>query len=242
MPAERLQKLLAAAGFGSRRSCETLILEGRIAVNGTTVTELGSKADVSCDSITVDGRPVTMPKLVYVLMNKPAGVVTSVADPHASRTVMNLLPRLPAPVYPVGRLDKDTEGALLLTNDGDLAHRLTHPRYGVPKTYRAIVSSLPDDSALERLRGGMKLEDGITGPAKVTVLGQDRQTGSCTLEIVIHEGRKRQVRRMLEAVGHPVLKLVRAHFGPLSTFKLPRGACRMLSKPEVARLRKMVGL
>jgi 23S rRNA pseudouridine2605 synthase len=238
--AERLQKLLAAAGFGSRRACEVLILEGRVSVNGKVVTELGTKADLSSDVIEVDGKPIHRPRLLYVLMNKPPGYVTTVKDPHASRSVMQLLPELPARVFPVGRLDKDTAGVLLFTNDGALANRLMHPSHGVRKTYRAVVGSTPSDAALERLRKGVRLEDGMTAPAEVRVLGQDRKSGRCTLELVLKEGRKRQVRRMLEAVGHPVEELVRTRFGPLSAYRLPKGACRMLSKAEVERLQKIV--
>ncbi|GMV36124.1 MAG: putative RNA pseudouridine synthase [Fimbriimonadales bacterium] len=240
--AERLQKLLAAAGYGSRRACEVLILEGRVSVNGTVVTELGAKADLTTDVIAVDGKPIARPRLLYVLMNKPPGYVTTVRDPRAGRSVMQLLPDLPTRVFPVGRLDKDTSGVLLFTNDGDLANRLTHPSHGVRKTYRAVVGSTPSDATLERLRKGVRLEDGMTAPAEVRVLGQDRKSGRCTLELVIKEGRKRQVRRMLEAVGHPVEELTRTRFGPLSTYRLPKGACRMLSNVEVERLYRLVGL
>jgi len=239
--AERLQKLLAAAGYGSRRACEVLILEGRVSVNGAVVTELGSKADLSSDVVAVDGKLIPRPRLLYVLMNKPAGYVTTVRDPHASRSVMQLLPELPARVFPVGRLDKETSGVLLFTNDGALANRLTHPSHGVPKTYRAVVKTTPSDAALEKLRKGVRLEDGMTAPADVRVLGQDRKSGRCTLELVLKEGRNRQVRRMLEAVGHPVEELARTRFGPLSTHRLPKGACRMLSKAEVERLLRLVG-
>lgn len=240
--AERLQKLLAAAGYGSRRSCEVLILEGRVTVNGSVVTELGSKADPSCDVIAVDGKPIPHLRHVYVLMNKPPGYVTTVKDPHSKRSVMQLLPDLPVRVFPVGRLDKDTSGVLLFTNDGALANRLTHPSHGVRKTYRAVVASAPSDATLERLRKGVRLDDGMTAPAEVRVLGQDRKSGRCTLEIVLKEGRKRQVRRMLEAVGHPVEELTRTRFGPLSAYRIPKGACRMLSKVEVDRLKKLVGM
>jgi 23S rRNA pseudouridine2605 synthase len=239
---ERLQKLLAFAGYGSRRKCELLMLEGRVTVNGAIITELGTKADIDEDAIAVDGKRLQAPKLVYVLMNKPVGVVTTMSDPRAGKTVADLLPRLPAQVHPVGRLDRDTEGALLLTNDGQLTNRLTHPRYGVEKTYRVVIDCAPSAKEIEKLENGVKLVDGRTAPARARLLGIDGQTGHATVELTIHEGRNRQVRRMLEAVGHKVIGLRRTAFGGLTSYKLPKGACRLLSRQEVAKLKKHVGL
>jgi len=239
--AERLQKLLAAAGFGSRRSCEQLIVEGRVRVNGHVVTELGSKAEES-DRVTVNGRTVSQQKHTYLLMNKPVGYVTTVSDPRARQTVMELLPKLGVQLHPVGRLDKDTEGALIFTNDGELTNRLTHPRYGVEKVYRALVLEDPTEDRLERVRAGVWLSEGKTAPAKVRVLGANTREGGTALEITIGEGKNREVRRILAAVGLTCKKLKRTRIGNLSTFKLPRGYCRMLTKVELNKLKKMVGL
>jgi 23S rRNA pseudouridine2605 synthase len=240
--AERLQKLLAAAGYGSRRACETLILRGRVSIDGEIVTELGTRADLSRQTVAVDGKPIRAPKPIYLLMNKPTGYVTTMSDPHAPRTVARLLPELPAQVHPVGRLDRDTDGVLLFTNDGSLTQRLSHPRYGVEKTYRAAVSKRPGEAALTTLRSGVALEDGKTAPAKVRVLSEAPRAGRCTLEITIHEGRNRQVRRMLAAVGCQVERLTRTRVGNLTAHKLPRGACRLLSQKELAGLRRLAGL
>jgi len=205
---ERLHKVLAAAGVASRREAERMIAAGQVAIDGETVTEMGVKVDPEKHAITVAGRPGAIPRRkTYVLLNKPGGYVTTRADPHAGRTVMDLLRDVDVPVHPVGRLDKDTEGALIVTNDGELTQLLTHPRHGVPKIYQAHVQGVPGEKALERLRTGIRLEEGMTAPAQVRVLfaGEDR----AVLEITLHEGRKRQVRRMLEAVGHPVRYLRR---------------------------------
>ncbi|MDH7569229.1 MAG: pseudouridine synthase, partial [Armatimonadota bacterium] len=167
---ERLQKILAGAGIASRRHSERLIAEGRVAVDGQVVTEMGTKVDPERHTITVDGRPVVAPKHVYLLLNKPRGYVTTRWDPHAARTVMELVRDVPVPVHPVGRLDKDTEGLLLLTNDGEFTHLLTHPRHQVPKVYVAHVKGYPDEEALQRLRTGVRLEGELTAPARVRVL------------------------------------------------------------------------
>ncbi|NLB96658.1 MAG: rRNA pseudouridine synthase [Armatimonadetes bacterium] len=235
---ERLHKVLAAAGVASRREAERLIAAGQVAVDGKTVTEMGVKVDPEKHAISVAGRPVTIPRRkTYVLLNKPGGYVTTRADPHAGRTVMDLLRDLDVPVHPVGRLDKDTEGALIVTNDGELTQLLTHPRHGVPKIYQAHVQGVPDEKALEALRTGVRLEDGLTAPAQVRLLyaGEDR----AVLEITLHEGRKRQVRRMLDAVGHPVRYLRRVAIGPVSVRKLPLGAWRYLTQKEVHALMRM---
>lgn len=230
---ERLQKVLAKAGLGSRRVCEQLIDEGRVEVNGQ-VAMLGRRVDPERDRVTVDG--VTIPLragLVYYLLNKPAKVVTTASDPEGRPTVVELVPSEPR-VFPVGRLDWDTEGLLLLTNDGDLAHGLTHPSRGVPKTYLAEVSGVPSRGTVRRLREGVDLDDGRTAPAKAR-LAQSTPTGAA-LEIVIHEGRNRQVRRMCEAVGHPVRRLVRTRFGPLHDNRLAPGQWRPLTQAEIRAL------
>jgi 23S rRNA pseudouridine2605 synthase len=230
---DRLQKVLAQAGLGSRRVCEVLIDEGRVEVNGE-VARLGRRVDPEHDRVTVDGVLIPVRSgLVYYLLNKPAKVVTTASDPEGRPTVVDLVPAEPR-VFPVGRLDWDTEGILLLTNDGDLAHGLTHPSRGVPKTYLAEVSGVPSRGALRRLREGVDLDDGRTAPAKAR-LAQATPMGSA-LEIVIHEGRNRQVRRMCEAIGHPVRRLVRTRFGPLHENRLAPGQWRVLTQAEIRAL------
>jgi 23S rRNA pseudouridine2605 synthase len=230
---ERLQKVLARAGLGSRRACEELIDAGRVRVNGEVAT-LGRRVDPEHDRVTLDGVTVSVrPGLVYYLLNKPAKVVTTARDPEGRPTVVDLVPGEPR-VFPVGRLDWDTEGLLLLTNDGDLAHGLTHPSRGVPKTYLAEVTGSPGRAALRRLREGVDLEDGRTAPARARVT-QTTPTGAA-VEIVIHEGRNRQVRRMCEAVGHPVRRLVRTRFGPLRDNRLAPGQWRSLTPAEIRAL------
>lgn len=230
---ERLQKVLAKAGLGSRRACEQLIDEGRVAVNGQRAA-LGRRVDPHRDRITVDGVTIPVrPGLVYYLLNKPAKVLTTASDPEGRPTVVELVPAEPR-VFPVGRLDWDTEGLLLLTNDGDLADALTHPSRGVPKTYLAEVTGVPSRGAVRRLREGVDLDDGRTAPAQAR-LAQTTPTGAA-LEIVIHEGRNRQVRRMCEAVGHPVRRLVRTRFGPLRDNRLAPGQWRVLTQSEIRAL------
>ena len=230
---DRLQKVLAQAGLGSRRACEILIDEGRVEVNGE-VARLGRRVNPEHDRVSVDGVTIPVrPGLVYYLLNKPAKVVTTASDPEGRPTVVDLVPAEPR-VFPVGRLDWDTEGLLLLTNDGDLAHGLTHPSRGVPKTYLAEVSGVPSRGALRQLREGIDLDDGRTAPAKAR-LAQTTPTGSA-LEIVIHEGRNRQVRRMCEAIGHPVRRLVRTRFGPLHGNRLAPGQWRPLTQAEIRAL------
>jgi 23S rRNA pseudouridine2605 synthase len=230
-PGERLQKVLAQAGLGSRRACEELIADGRVTVNGAVAT-LGMRADPDVDAIEVDGARIGVREgLVHYLLNKPAGVVTTASDPQDRPTVVGLVPAEPR-VYPVGRLDADTEGLLVLTNDGELAHRLTHPSFGVDKEYLADVTGAPSRGALRRLREGVELEDGRTAPARVSLVGDH------TLRITIHEGRNRQVRRMCEAVGHPVRRLVRVRIGPLVDRRLPPGEWRSLTQAEVRALER----
>jgi 23S rRNA pseudouridine2605 synthase len=228
---ERLQKVLAQAGLGSRRSCEELIADGRVTVNGEVAT-LGTRADPEVDAIEVDGARVGVRQgLVHYLLNKPKGVVTTASDPQGRPTVVEIVPAEPR-VYPVGRLDVDTEGLLVLTNDGELAHRLTHPSYGVDKEYLADVEGAPSRGALRRLREGVDLDDVRTAPARVSLVGDH------TLRITIHEGRNRQVRRMCEAVGHPVRRLVRVRIGPLADRRLPPGEWRPLTQAEVRELER----
>lgn len=228
---ERLQKVLARAGIGSRRHNEELIAAGRVTVNGE-VAMLGRRVDTDHDRVEVDGVPIGVREgLVYYLLNKPRGVMTTASDPHAERTVVELVPTEPR-VFPVGRLDTDTEGLLLLTNDGDLTHRLTHPSFGVEKTYVAHVRGAPTPAAVRALRQGVELDDGLTAPAKVALAPPD------VLTITIHEGRNRQVRRMCDAVGHPVVRLVRTRIGPLQDRSLSPGTWRPLTTDEVRALER----
>jgi 23S rRNA pseudouridine2605 synthase len=230
MTAERLQKVLAAAGYGSRRVCEELIAARRVTVNGD-VAVLGRRVDADADRVEVDGTPVpTRPGLVHYLLNKPRGVVSTARDTHGRRTVVGLVPAEPR-VFPVGRLDAETEGLLVLTNDGDLAQLLTHPRHGVEKEYLAHVDGgRVSAGALRRLREGIDLEDGPTAPATVS------QPEPGVLRLTIHEGRNRQVRRMFDAVGHPVLRLVRLRIGPVFDRHLAPGEWRPLTVAEVHSL------
>ncbi|HEV3401680.1 MAG TPA: pseudouridine synthase [Acidimicrobiales bacterium] len=226
---ERLQKVLALAGLGSRRACEELIADGRVTVDGE-VAALGRRVDPETARVAVDGVPVTVrPGVVYYLLNKPVGVVTTASDPQGRTTVVDLVPAEPR-VFPVGRLDADTEGLLLLTNDGDLAHRLTHPSFGVEKEYLVEVEGTPTRGDLRRLREGVELDDGPTAPARVSLVAPN------AVRMVIHEGRKRQVRRMCAAVGHPVVRLVRTRIGPLVDRRLPPGQWRPLAVEEVRAL------
>ena len=232
---ERLQKVLARHGFGSRRTCEDLIADERVTVNGE-VAELGRRVDVLHDEVAVDGAVVGIqPGLVYHLLNKPTGVVTTANDPQGRPTVVELVPDEPR-VFPVGRLDVDTEGLLLLTNDGSLTHRLTHPSYGVEKEYLAeVAGGRPSRGALRALREGVELEDGRTAPARASLVGDH------AIRLVIHEGRNRQVRRMCEAVGHPVRRLVRVRIGPITDRTLAPGRWRPLTTDEVRALERAAG-
>ena len=233
----RLNAYLARAGVASRRRADELIREGRVRVNGEPgeLNTVVGKRDV----VEVDGERVALQRLAYVLLNKPAGVVTTASDPHVRQTVVDLVPAEPR-VVPVGRLDVDTTGALLLTNDGDLAHRLAHPRYGVPKVYEADVEGSLSSDDLARLRAGIELEDGLTAPAHARVVA--RGTRSSRIELTLHEGRKHQVKRMCEAVGHPVRHLHRSRYAELELDGLDRGQWRELEAEEVSALRLGVGL
>jgi 23S rRNA pseudouridine2605 synthase len=227
---------LAEAGIASRRKCEEIITAGRVQVNGEVVTTLGVKVDPEQDEIQVDGRFINQQKKIYVLLNKPKGVITSSNDPGGRRIVTDYLPGIKERVYPVGRLDYDTEGLLLLTNDGEFAHLLTHPKHHVPKTYKATVKGVPHGTILEKLRNGIQLEDGMTSPAEVEYADINPQTNETVVQITIYEGRNRQVRRMFEAVSFPVIRLARIKFGPLFLTGVPRGKYRHLTDSEVKEL------
>ena len=236
---QRVQKVLAAAGIGSRRACEELIAAGRVTVGGRVVS-LGAKADPTSDIITVDGERVhTNPTLVHLLLNKPPGYVTTVSDPEGRPTVMDLVPANPR-VYPVGRLDRDTEGLLILTNDGELANRLAHPRYEIEKTYVTQIRGSLKRQAARRLLDGVELEDGPARARSVRELGSAED--KTLVELVIAEGRKREVRRMLAAVGLQVLRLARVRIGPLPLGDISPGKFRPLTGAEVRGLYAAVGL
>ena len=236
----RLNKFLAHAGVCSRREADRMIVDGLVRVNGRIVQELGLKIDSSRDRVVADGRTVQAESEgpVFVLLFKPAGPVVSVKDPFGRPTVMDLLPKLAARVYPVGRLDAETDGVLLLTNDGETAHRLTHPRYGVPKVYEALVEGQAAEEDLDKVRRGLFLEGRRTAPARVRVLRRGSDWTLVGLEI--HEGRKREIRKLLEAVGHRVTKLRRVAFAGLTLEGLKPGQWRFLKNREIDRLRKLV--
>jgi len=237
----RLQKILAQAGVASRRASERLILEGRVSVNGTTVRELGTRADPDRDDVRVDGRRIAKPRgHRYILLNKPRGYVTTRSDPQRRRTVLDLLHGVREYVYPVGRLDYDSEGLLLLTNDGDLAARLTHPRHGVPRVYEAEVLGVPDAHDLNRLARGVTIEGRRTQPAQVALIRSHRADRGA-VRITLREGRNRQVRKMFEAIGHPVEALTRVAIGPIRGAGLKPGHWRDLTAAEVRSLRAAAG-
>jgi pseudouridine synthase len=235
----RLQRYLAQCGVASRRNAERLIADGRVSVNGATA-QLGRNIDPETDTVALDGEPVGRDRKVYILLNKPQGVITSTRDTHDRRTVVDCLTGVDTRVYPVGRLDKDVEGALLLTNDGELAYRMTHPKYEVDKVYIAEVKGAMDDATARRLGTGIELDDGMTAPAKVKVL---KRLGKDTLiRLVLHEGRKREVKRMCAAVGHPVMKLRRTAVGELSVRGMKPGHWRHLTDEELGTLRRLTRL
>jgi 23S rRNA pseudouridine2605 synthase len=236
----RLQKFLARAGVASRRGSEDLMTAGRVTVNGKVVTELGAKVDPLVDTVAVDGEAVKVASgPAYFALNKPAGYVTTMSDPHGRPTVAELMPRGHPGLFPVGRLDLDSEGLLLLTTDGDLGVKLLHPRHHVPKTYLATVDGVPDADDLTRLATGVKLDDGLTAPAEVRLVRH--RASRVEVEITIREGRKRQVRRMFSAVGHPVKRLVRTRFGPIELGSLGPGKNVRLTPEQVAALREAAG-
>lgn len=237
---ERLQKVLAQAGVASRRACEELILAGRVTVNGRVIKELGTKVDPEKCKIEVDRRPVGGKEdHVYILLNKPAGYVTTAYDPQGRKTVLDLVTGINARIYPVGRLDLDTSGLLILTNDGTLTNDLIHPSREVKKKYRALVRGIPSEADLEKMRRGLILEDGLTAPAQVRLL--QSAGANALIDVTIHEGRNRQVRRMFGAIGHPVLRLERVAFGFLTLKNLPLGHWRKLTLGEIQKLRRLAG-
>jgi pseudouridine synthase len=232
---ERLNKFLAAAGLASRRGADTLIAAGRVKVNGAVVRELGTQLDPAADRVEVDGRPVVpAPQYEYLILHKPPGYLTTVSDPFDRPTVMKLLPHTKTRIYPVGRLDLDTSGLLFFTNDGALALALTHPRHWIEKEYRALVAGVPSAGELEQLRRGIRLEDGMTAPAKIAI--ERVENGNAMVRIILREGRKRQVKRMLQAVGHPVRTLQRLRMGPLCLGELQPGQYRPPTPEELAQL------
>jgi 23S rRNA pseudouridine2605 synthase len=236
---QRLQKVLAAAGVGSRRHCESIIAAGRVAVNGVVIAELGAKADPDTDAITLDGKPIAAEAKVYILLNKPPGYTSTRSDPHAERTVLDLVKDEKAFLYPVGRLDVDTAGLLMLTNDGEFTKLLTHPSHEIDKTYLAVVSGRVQAHTLDRLGRGVRLEDGQTAPARARLVAYSRDGDASTVEIVIHEGRKRQVRRMFEATGHKVQRLTRTRLGTLDLRGLAEGHSRRLTRKEIGELTRL---
>lgn len=233
---ERLQKVISRAGLASRREAEKLIAAGKVSVNGETVTELGTKVDAR-DRIAVEGKPIKAQSFKYFLLYKPKGVITSAKDERGRKTVLDLLEGVEERVYPVGRLDYNTEGALLLTNDGDLTNRLIHPSYEIRKTYIAKVRGIPSEETLDKLRAGVVLDDGPTAPALVDVTDIDREKGTLSFEITIHEGRNRQIRRMCDAIGYPVRSLRRVRFANLTLEGLRRGQYRALTSREIEALK-----
>ena len=238
---ERLQKILAAKGVASRRQAEQLILGGRVSVNGTIVDTLGEKAEFGVDDIRVDGQPLHGGKLVYYLFHKPRAVVTTLNDPQGRLSLASYLSSLSERVYPVGRLDYNSEGLLLLTNDGELTNRLLHPRYHVPKTYRVIVEGRVSADAAQAFQSGIKLEDGKTAPAQLQRLRYNAETDQTTFELIIHEGKNRQIRRMCQAVNLSVVRLIRIAMSFLTLDGLSPGRMRLLTPSETARLRKEAG-
>ena len=238
---ERLQKILAQAGVASRRKAEELILAGRVTVDGAVVRTLGTKCDPNRVKIAVDGKPIArVEEMYYFLLNKPKGYVSTVSDERGRKTVIDLLPEVGARIYPIGRLDANTEGLLLLTNDGALTNRLLHPSRMIAKAYRAKVSGELDALKLKALRHGVKIDGRDTAPAEVRVFGAT-DTGLTEVEIVIHEGRNRQVRKMFEAVGCDVKSLKRVRFAELTLDGVKRGQCRALTRAEVERLYALAG-
>ena len=233
---ERIQKILSQAGVASRRASEQLMLDGRVTVNRVTIRDLGTKADPTRDDIRVDGRRIRLSdRHRYILLNKPRGYLTTRSDPQRRPTVLDLLSGVREYVYPIGRLDFDSEGLLLLTNDGDLALRITHPRHGIVRVYEAGLLGVPDDHDLRRLARGIVIDGRRTAPADVALIGQ--KSGHGTIRITLREGRNRQVRKMCDAIGHPVDRLRRVAFGPIRDPKLKPGQWRELTGDEVRKLR-----
>ncbi|UCZ54721.1 rRNA pseudouridine synthase [Bacillus shivajii] len=235
---ERLQKVIAQAGITSRRKAEQLIIEGKVQVNGKTVTELGTKVDTNHDEVVVNGVPLEKEEPVYFLLYKPQGVISSVDDDKGRKVVTDFI-ETDQRIYPIGRLDYDTSGLLLLTNDGEFANLLMHPKFKIQKTYIAKIEGIPDRQALKKLEKGIKLDDGKTAPAKAKMIKSDRKKGTSIIELTIHEGRNRQVRRMFDAIGFPVMKLKRERYGFLNLHGLNAGEYRVLKPHEVKQLREL---
>jgi 23S rRNA pseudouridine2605 synthase len=233
---ERLQKVLAHAGLGSRRGCEELILQGRVSINGEIIRQLGTRVDRSTARITVDGETIQLESNVYYAVNKPKGYVSTNVDPSGRPRVVDLLPEIPERVYTVGRLDEDSTGLMILTNDGDLANRLAHPRYGVEKLYRALVAGVPTPEMVAKLTEGVWLSDGKVRAKRARIAG--RQGQATSLELVLAEGKKREIRRMLSKLGHKVMALNRIAVGPISLKGLAVGECRPLTRHEIELLQK----
>ena len=235
---ERIQKIMAQGGIASRREAERLILDGRVTLNGKVVVELGTKADTDNDYIKVNGKLITRPEpKTYVMLFKPRGYVTTSKDPEGRPTVMELLEKVKVRVFPVGRLDYDTEGLILCTNDGDLAHRLQHPSHEIPKTYLVKVDGVPTQEGVLKLRNGVKLRDGMTAPARVKII--KKAEANSWLEIIIHEGRNRQIKRMFEAIGHSVIKLKREGLAFLTLGDLKPSEFRHLTSEEIKKLKEI---
>lgn len=235
---ERLQKVMAHAGIASRRGSEKLIKEGRVQVNGKVVTEMGLNVSNS-DSIAVDGIPITKEEKLYFILNKPRGVISSADDPKGRKTVVDFFSHIDQRIYPVGRLDYDTTGVLLLTNDGELTNQLTHPKYGIEKTYIAKVSGLIDKKAISKLEKGLNIDDYKTRPAKARIIDIDGKKNKSMVELTIHEGKNHQVKKMLKTVGYPVEKLNRVQYGFLTTDGLQSGEWRELKTYEVNKLKQL---
>ncbi|MCC7434893.1 MAG: rRNA pseudouridine synthase [Methanoregulaceae archaeon] len=239
---ERLHKRIAASGICSRRAAEELIKAGRVAVNGDPVIQMGVIV-TDDDIVTVDGEPIGRPPLYVLVMHKPTGYVTTLSDPQGRPTVKRLLPAIGAALKPVGRLDMNSEGLLLFTNDGELSNRLVHPRWGMEKEYEVTVEGVPSMEDLDRLRKGIYIDGGKTRPAVVELLSKpDRKATTSKLKFILHEGKKRQIRLMCDAIRCPVVKLVRVRIGFLRLKGMPPGQCRMLGKQDIERLAKAVGL
>ena len=236
---QRLQKVLAAAGLGSRRQCEELISDGRVEIDRQVVTELGTKVDPDSQEVRVDGTALPKRKKVYYAVNKPTGVVSTNRDQAGRPRVIDLLPPSDNRLFTIGRLDMNSEGLILVTNDGELANRLTHPRYGVEKTYRVTVAGVPGREVLSQLRKGVHLAEGIARVSEIRI--KSRHKESAVLEMVLREGRNREIRRVLAKMGHKVMRLTRTAVGPIRLAKLPLGAVRPLSRQEISALKKEQG-
>lgn len=235
----KLQKFLASCGVASRRECERLIADGRVTVNGA-IAELGSRIEASTDTIKFEGTVLSNEQNVYIVLNKPKGVVTSVKDTHERKTVLDLITGIDARIFPIGRLDMDVTGTLLLTNDGELTHRLSHPKFGIDKFYLAWVAGPVGHEALRRLRKGVQLEDGMTAPARANIV--KKEGNSTLIRLTIHEGRKRLVKRMCAAVGHPVQDLRRTRIGTIESRGLMPGEWRYLNEDEIDGLKRLAKL